>query len=51
MKVIGLNASPRGKKSNTLRLTNAMLAGAKEEGAETECIDLYSLKIDYCTGC
>jgi len=51
MKVVGINASPRGKKSSTLRLTNAVLAGAKEEGAETELIDLYPLKIGYCTGC
>ena len=51
MKVIGINASPRGKDSNTLRLTNAVLAGAKEEGAETEFIDLYTLRIEYCTAC
>jgi multimeric flavodoxin WrbA len=51
MKVIGINASPRGKDSNTLKLTNAVLAGAKEEGAETEFIDLYTLRIEYCTAC
>lgn len=51
IKIIGINASPRGAKSSTLRLTNAVLAGAKEEGAETELIDLYALKIEYCTGC
>ncbi|HVP96273.1 flavodoxin family protein [Methanoregula sp.] len=51
MKVIGINASPRGKESNTLRLTNAVLEGAKEEGAETELIDLYTLRIEYCTAC
>jgi len=51
MKVIGINASPRGKDSNTLRLTNAVLDGAKEEGAETEFIDLYALRIEYCTAC
>ena len=51
MKVIGLNASPRGKKSNTLQLVNAILAGAKEEGAETELVDLYTLHIGYCTAC
>jgi multimeric flavodoxin WrbA len=51
MKVIGINASPRGKESNTLKLTNAVLAGAKEEGAETEFIDLYTLRIEYCTAC
>ena len=51
MKVIGLNASPRGKDSNTLRLVNAVLAGAKDEGAETEFVDIYSLHIEYCTSC
>jgi multimeric flavodoxin WrbA len=51
MKVIGLNASPRGKESNTLRLTNAVLAGAKDEGAETELVDIYSLRIGYCNAC
>ena len=51
MKVIGLNASPRGKDSNTLRLVNAVLAGAKEEGAETELVDIYTLRIEYCTAC
>ena len=50
-KVLGINASPRGKESNTLRLTSAVLAGAKEEGAETELIDLYKLHIGYCTAC
>jgi multimeric flavodoxin WrbA len=51
MKVIGVNASPRGKDSNTLRLVNAVLAGAKDEGAETEFIDLHTLRIEYCTAC
>jgi len=51
MKVMALNASPRGKNSNTLRLVNAVLAGAKEEGAETDLLDLYSHHIEYCTSC
>jgi len=51
MKVIGLNASPRGKDSRTLRLVNAVLQGAREEGAETELVDVYSLRIGYCTAC
>ncbi len=51
MKVIGLNASPRGKDSNTLILVKAVLEGAKAEGAETELVDLYTLKIGYCTAC
>jgi multimeric flavodoxin WrbA len=49
MKVIGLYASPKGKDSNTLRLVNAVLAGTKDEGAETELVDIYSLHIGYCT--
>jgi multimeric flavodoxin WrbA len=51
MKVIGLNASPKGKDSNTLRLVNAVLAGAKDAGAETELVDIYSLRIEHCTAC
>jgi len=51
MNVIGLNASPKGKDSNTLRLVNAVLAGAKEAGAETELVDIYSLRIEHCTAC
>jgi multimeric flavodoxin WrbA len=51
MKVIGLNASPRGENSNTLKLVNAVLTGAKDEGAETELVDIYSLDIGYCTAC
>ncbi|MDD3052247.1 MAG: NAD(P)H-dependent oxidoreductase, partial [Candidatus Cloacimonetes bacterium] len=44
MKIIGINASPKGKESNTLRLVNAVLAGAKDEGAEIEFVDLYTLQ-------
>ncbi len=51
MKVIGLNASPRGRESRTLRLVNAVLQGARDEGAETELVDVYSLRIGYCTAC
>ncbi len=51
MKVIGLNASPKGKESNTLRLVNAVLAGASDGGAKTELVDLYRLHIEYCTAC
>ena len=50
MKVIGVNASPRGKDSNTLRLVNAVLEGAKDEGADTEFIDLHTLRIEVLHG-
>jgi multimeric flavodoxin WrbA len=51
MKILGINASPKGKESQTLRLVNAVLQGAKQEGAEVDIIDLYSLRIEYCTAC
>ncbi|HWQ67291.1 MAG TPA: flavodoxin family protein [Methanospirillum sp.] len=51
MKIVGIVASPRGADSNTLKLVQSVLAGAKAEGAETELVDLYTLKIDYCTAC
>ncbi|MDD1678201.1 MAG: flavodoxin family protein [Methanomicrobiales archaeon] len=51
MKILGINASPKGKESQTLRLVNSVLRGAESEGAETEIIDLYSLHIEYCTAC
>jgi multimeric flavodoxin WrbA len=51
MKVIGINASPKGKNSRTLELLNGVLDGAKSEGAETECLDLYNFTIKYCNDC
>jgi multimeric flavodoxin WrbA len=51
MKILGVNASPKGKESQTLRLVKAVLQGAETEGAETDIIDLYSLSIEYCTAC
>ena len=51
MKILGINGSPRGAKSTTLKLVEAVLDGAKEAGAETKLIDLCSLKIDYCDAC
>jgi multimeric flavodoxin WrbA len=51
MKILGINGSPRGAKSTTLKLVDAVLEGAKEAGAKTKLIDLCSLKIDYCDAC
>lgn len=51
IQVLGLNASPRGKESRTLRLVEAVLSGARNEGAKTECTDVYSLDIQYCNAC
>lgn len=51
MKIIGINASPRGEESNTLQLVKTVLEGAEAEGAKTELVDLYKLRIEYCDGC
>jgi len=51
LKILGINASPRGSKSQTLRLVRAALDGARESGAETELVDLCQLDIEYCNAC
>ena len=51
IKVLGLNASPRGNESRTLQLVKAVLEGARSLGATTDIVDVYSLKIGYCTAC
>ncbi|MGA3199631.1 MAG: flavodoxin family protein [Halobacteriota archaeon] len=51
MKILGINSSPRGKHSRTLKLVDAVLDGAKERGAETELVDIAALDIRYCLGC
>jgi multimeric flavodoxin WrbA len=51
MKILGLNASPRGDKSQTRRLVAAVLEGARQTGADITFIELCSLHIAYCTAC
>jgi len=51
MKIIGINASPKGDASNTLQLVKSVLSGAESEGAQTELLDLYKMNIEYCTAC
>ncbi len=51
MKILGINGSPRGSESQTLKLVEKVLDGAKENGAEVELVDLCKLKIDYCNAC
>jgi multimeric flavodoxin WrbA len=51
MKILGINASPKGSKSQTLRLVNAALNGAESMGCEVELVDLCKLKIEYCNAC
>jgi len=51
MKIVGIQSSPKGKNSNTLKLLDSALNGAAEEGAEIETIDVAKLKIKFCTAC
>jgi len=51
LKIIGLNGSPHGSNSQTLRLVMKVLEGAKDSGSDTEYIDLCRLEINFCTGC
>ena len=51
MKILGINASPRGSKSQTRKLVKAVLDGASSQGATVEMVDLSRLKIEYCIAC
>lgn len=51
MKILAVVASPKGEKSQTLKLAQAVLEGADAAGADTECIDLCKLRIKYCVAC
>ena len=51
MKIVGIQSSPKGKNSNTLKLLDAALNGASEGGAEVEIIDIAKLTIKYCNAC
>lgn len=51
MHIVGLLGSPRGNKSNTLRLLESALAGCRDAGAATEVIDVTRCEIKYCIGC
>jgi multimeric flavodoxin WrbA len=51
MKILGINSSPRRKNSRTLKLVQAVLNGARTQGAEIELIDICALDINYCVGC
>ncbi len=50
VKVLGVNGSPR-KYGETFKLLMLALEAAREEGAETELINLYDMDIKPCIGC
>ena len=51
MKIIGINSSPKGDKSQTRRLVMGVLDGARQAGADVTFVDICSLDIHYCTAC
>jgi len=51
VRVLAINGSPRGTKSNTDRILQPFLAGAREAGAETEVVYLKDKEIKHCIGC
>jgi multimeric flavodoxin WrbA len=51
MRILAIHGSPRTIRSTTRRLTQFVLDGATEAGAETEMIDLCDLRITPCTAC
>jgi multimeric flavodoxin WrbA len=51
MKIIGINASPKGEKSQTRRLVMGVLEGARQAGADVTFVDICGLEIKYCTAC
>lgn len=52
MKVLVLNGSPRGERSNTMQLTNAFLEGMRRScSCETEVIAVCQKNIRDCLGC
>lgn len=52
MKILVINASPRGAKSNTMYLTDAFVRGLMSSGdCRVKTFELASLKISQCIGC
>jgi multimeric flavodoxin WrbA len=51
MKILGINGSPKGEKSQTRRLVMAALEGARKAGADVTFVDICGLRINYCTAC
>ena len=52
MKILVLNGSPKGEKSDTLHITRAFLDGMRAAAAvEAELIHVTEKRIGYCRGC
>ena len=52
MNILVLNGSPKGERSNTLKLAKAFLEGfTQAQSADAEIVDVYKLNIRECLGC
>jgi multimeric flavodoxin WrbA len=51
MKIVGICASPRGRKSRTMAMVNAVLEGARNRCADVESIDIAAMNIGFCDAC
>ena len=51
MKVMAICGSPRGQKSQTRAMTEALLSEAKAKGADIEFVDLGKVRIGFCQAC
>lgn len=51
MRILGISGSPRGQESNTRKLVERVVEGAKSVGAEAELVDLSEMNIAYCVAC
>ena len=51
MLILGINGSPRGERGATMRLVRAVLAGAKEGGAEVEALNLVDHDLRFRNAC
>jgi len=51
MKILAINASPRGMQGNTGRLLEEVLNGVKQTGVEVEIINLKTVTVQPCVAC
>lgn len=51
MKILAIIGSPRGERSQTRALTEAVLEGARGQGGTVERVDLSVAGVEFCTAC
>ncbi len=51
MKILGISTSPRRSNSQTQKLVEAVLEGARSKGAKTELAVICTLNIEFCNAC